>query len=159
MGFDTIKIECEDKMMEAHASNLNLVYKSPDMGMKELKYPDRLEIDSRAAMYHMEGVSKFHACTLLIMAHIFCDQEIRKMSADEIRKQGFGSMNICGMIDLYLKMTDMGVPTVLKYPETGLHPSAIQRVADILILMMNGPVVDWYSIDPEYNGEMDAENR
>lgn len=159
MESDTFKIKCDDQVMEAHASNLNLIYKSPSMGVKDLEYPDRLDIDTEAAMYHMERVEKFHAYTLLIMAHIFCDQEIRKMSADDIRRQGFGSMNICGMIDLYLKMTDMGVPTVLKYPETGLHPSAVQRVADVLILMMDGPKADWYSIDPEYNGEMDAENR
>lgn len=100
----------------------------------DIKYLDRMVIDVATASYHAERVIVWHDDTAQWVKQILnLDEDI---TAEQVQTMGIGSITISGFIDLSLKFRDMGVPFVLKYPESHLHPKCQASLADFCIQEM-----------------------
>tara|TARA_R100001594_G_scaffold134383_1_gene175528 strand:- start:3773 stop:4198 length:426 start_codon:yes stop_codon:yes gene_type:complete len=101
-------------------------------------YPSRIVVDSRMAVEHIEACNKWHKDTHRWLARIIDpDSKMGDITKDftpkKICRAGNGARTVAGFIDITLKLKDMGVPLVLRHPETGLHPASQAELADFLI--------------------------
>ena len=134
---ETIRIRTGDKVEEHEISvaPLTMVCPGPYMAASKIEYPGRMEIDSVSTIYHAERVKKLHPCFNEAWKLFFKNRDVPTTEPDEIRKMGTGLMHLMGLIDLCLKMTQMGVPIVMKYPETFLHPALQAPIGDFVIYL------------------------
>ena len=144
---ESISLKHVESFMQDDSAPLTLIYKSANLGMSDIEYPDMQAVDSGMALSHIDKVVTFHDKTLLLLSYVFSDVSIAYLKPEDIRKSGFTQMFLCGFFDLMLKYSDMDKQVVLKHPENGLHPSVLIRLADILIEMMDYPDVNWYNLD------------
>jgi len=110
--------------------SLNLVYGKELGATIQPQYKGATVIDHAAAMYHGKRVRRLHADTLRLAGlaistagmsqDAFCDGD-----------NGDGQINIVGLIDMTLKLIDMSVPIVWRFPESGLHPSVQTGLGDV----------------------------
>lgn len=116
-------------------SKLNLVV--PGSGVTEdLKYPGCLVLDMPMSLQHYSWVIKndipLDEETLDYIGIVFTEGEVTE---DNWKRQGLGIKHLIGRVDVTLKVfkSKYPVPVVWKYPEDGLHPSAIVNLSDVLI--------------------------
>jgi hypothetical protein len=132
---EQIKIPATGEVLDIETKPLTIVVPGANMNLR-MEYPDRLEIDSEAAIYHMDRVQWLHKFTSPWAVHVFGDS-VRLKGAEALRKEGSGIRHFVGMFDLAIKLIDKGVPVALKHPESCLHPSCQADMANVLIDMMN----------------------
>jgi hypothetical protein len=107
----------------------------------EIEYdPKRIRVDIDATLYHMErlsdeGVHKefpsFWDMFYMESSHK-ADPPCEPIPS-KIRLLKKGHKHIAGLIDMCLKLQDVGAPFVLVEPETALHPALQVSIADFVI--------------------------
>ena len=127
-----------DEELKIEIKPITMIFKAPDFH-KKLSYPGRVELDSEAAMYHMERVKVFHEHTPRMVAQVFKSKDTTLFTPDYCRQAGTGVMCCAGLIDLTLKLMEKDVPIVWIHPEAFLHPAAQCELADIIIEFATNP--------------------
>lgn len=97
------------------------------------KYSDCFPVDIETTTYHAERVENLHKEFDKYFKIVFPDIDLNQ---EEIKSMGLGLKHIIGLVDMLLKLQDMGVPVVLKYPESSLHPKAQLQLADLFIALL-----------------------
>ena len=74
-----------------------------------------------------------------MVAKVFGIKEVASVTPDWCRQAGTGIMHCAGLIDLSLKLCQLGVPFVWIHPESFLHPAAQCGLGDIAIELATNP--------------------
>lgn len=136
MTTEIIKVGEESHEIEVRP--ITLIYTSPDLH-ERLSYPSRIPLGTEETEYHISRVQKFHPTTAQMVAHVFGIKDVNQVNPDWCRQAGSGIRHIAGLLDLSLKMCQMGVPFVWIHPESFLHPKAQCQLGDILLWFINDP--------------------
>lgn len=96
-------------------------------GDMKLEFPERIPLDPEQTVYHGRRVKSLHKDT---------ERLVKPFFAEKIDTLGY--WHVLGLIDLSLKLRDMGVPFAWVLPETYLHPSQQVELADVAVLLMKG---------------------
>lgn len=91
-------------------------------------FPKRLPLDAEATVHHGRLVKKRHARTDGYLARLFPS-----------KVESLGYYHALGLIDMSLKLMDMGVPFAWIMPETYLHPRQQVELAQVMIEMAKPP--------------------
>ena len=115
----------------------------PSANVFNITYKDRLPICWETTIYHAERVKKLHPETKdLVNKALFSwtrNNQSRSwhwerlFEENRLGQTGNGVCHVVGLIDLVLKMQDMQVPIVLIHPESGLAPSIVLDLTDVLL--------------------------
>lgn len=124
-------------------------------GTMRIDYPKRVPLMDRDTIYHVTRVKKLHPIALeyfhIIFPHILegytqddtegetwfhHPTEASVRFTEWIRFEGGGVQHALGLMDMTLKLSDMGVGVAWIHPESHLHPSASVNLGDVLIRLM-----------------------
>lgn len=104
----------------------------------ESKYPGRFVIDEAASLSHFEECDEISDAAGAMLLAIVTDFEGDTTKAS-LRECQPAFRRLAGMLDLSARLIIAGVPFVLKYPESGLHPRYQGNIADVLIAFGDAP--------------------
>jgi len=124
------EMKIDDKRVELQTAPLTLVVPSVSCSTQKTEYLQRVEINVQTAMYHVERTQTFHQRTAHWLAEVFGQDG--DYTPEATRQGSTGMQSLAGFFDLSLKLRAMGIPMVLKYPESFLHPGAQVVIADFL---------------------------
>ena len=134
---NTIKVG--EQELEIEPGPITLVFPSPAMQLAPpIRYPNRLTITPEDTVYHARRVQKLHP-DFEIGWRLFMDMTTPVMPVDysidpeTIRGMYIGAIHLMGLIDITLKLRDLKVEVVWKFPETYMHPGWQVALADLVI--------------------------
>lgn len=138
MAQETIHVGKQEHLIEVKP--LTIVCKSPNL-IDEIEYPKRFPITADMTIYHAERCENWHVETWDCFFRLFktafqqIDEQTKQDFIRNIRSKGKEFLHGVGLIDMSLKLIDMGVPIVWKYPETYLHPAVCCELGDLSIYL------------------------
>lgn len=105
-------------------------------GTVRLKHAGRVEIKPKDTRLHGERVERLHPLTPDV-ARLVDDQLTDEVLRDvQSRNEGPDSwLRIIGMVDMALKLIDMGYPVALVTPDAGLNPRQRLRLDDMTLFL------------------------
>lgn len=131
--------------VEIPDNNVLLSVLVPSANVHSIRYPGRVPITIEMTVYHAERVKKLHAETEALVDRALEEWQLQAMrrwitwkdkrNAGHIASLGTGVLHVIGLIDLVLKLQDQNVPIVLVHPESGLHPSIVLKLTDVLLYL------------------------
>lgn len=133
-----MKIQIGDKLHSIDTRKITVVCPGAEIH-ENIKYPGCIPIDMMLSLDHLNQIKEFHKETARLLLIVFPKepQDYLRELMNKIdlfrRTQGSGVKHTAGRIDLTLRLQDLGVPFVWKYPEASLHPSAEVNLADVII--------------------------
>jgi hypothetical protein len=112
------------------------------------KYKNHVVIEVEAALYHIERCREHHPDLVKYLRLVFLEPSKRgrvmgggvpsELTPESIADKGSGFQCCAGFLDLYLRFNDLNIPTVLRHPETCLHPTAAARLGGVLATIATG---------------------
>ena len=133
-----IRLEVGGEVHELEGRPINIVCTAPDF-QQRIRYPGRVELGTEATMHHSGLVRSFHEHTPRMVAQVFGIKDVASVTPGWCRQAGSGVMHCAGLIDLSLKLCQLGVPFVWVHPESYLHPSAQCGLADVMVEIATNP--------------------
>lgn len=122
-----MKVTIGQESHDIEVRRVTLVVPGPQSHQR-IRYPGLVEIDLEMSCHHARLVEVLHPEVEQYFLKIFPDSEL-----PERKSAGTGALHVIGRLDLSLKLQDLGVPFMWKYPEAGLHPVAQAPLADVIM--------------------------
>jgi len=128
-----IGTSCEDRV-----SQITTIYPSAKASVHKTEYEidnvEPIDLTYEACIYHAGRCQTFHKETYKLFKLVFPDLDINNpIDPEKVKQQGSGFKHVLGRVDLALKLQDLGVSHIHRYPEAGLHPRAQCNLADLFI--------------------------
>jgi hypothetical protein len=124
----TERFQTDDgQVLEAEVRPITIICHPDNVG--DVEPLDRLVLDPETTLYHADRLSPGgrHAWTNELLELLFKQNPPPSSS--------LAYRHALGLIDLTLKLQDMGVRVAWRYPETYLHPAAQLQLADVLLAL------------------------
>ncbi len=132
---DELKIQVGDQTHEVPAKTINLIFRAPAL-KERTQYPGLVSIDSDASIYHGERVQKLHADTERLFRLVFTDWGDEPVESVYIRTLERCYVHVLGLVDMSLKLRDLGIGFAWIKPESHLHPAHQLGLMDAVIQIM-----------------------
>jgi hypothetical protein len=134
---ETIELKVGDDTHFIPAKPFTLLARSGQM-LEPIEVKRAIMIDAEVAQHHGSLVNRLHDNTQAWLLYCLGVAEIDGFSADRVRKLDGNVVRLMGLIDLCLKLSQMGVPLHVRFPEAGQHPKVQLGLADLFITISNG---------------------
>jgi hypothetical protein len=123
--------------LEVDVKQINLIYGSKEMGNAlQLEYPGCMVLTPEYTKYHGDRVQEWHPETERMFRLVFTEWG-DECTPDSVRMAGEAAICCSALLDMTLKLGDLGVKVVWKYPEHMLHPGYQTGLADAAVQITN----------------------
>lgn len=105
-------------------------------GAQRLGYPGRFAVSAEESTHHAERLSRegWHRDTEPLVEYALGTGPSTGLSH---YGRSAGEQHLVGLVDLSLKLDDMGVPLVWVQPESLLHPGVAARLGDVAAFFLH----------------------